>query len=49
MRVEIKIERKIMETRKSTTRNYKYGSVVAASLPQQLEEKTSKGFVTFVI
>ena len=45
-----KIERKIMETRKSTTHNYKDGSVVAPSLPQltrltpqQLEEKREKG------
>ena len=41
-----KIERKIMETRKSTTHNLKYGSVAAPShpqptrwTPQQLEEK----------
>ena len=48
-RVAIKIERKIMATRKSTTHNYKYGSVAAPSLtqptkltPQQLEEKREK-------
>ena len=33
-KVAIKIERKIMATRKSTTHNYKDGSVVAPSLPQ---------------
>ena len=51
-----KMERKIMETRKHTTHNYKVGSVVAPSLPQairlkpkQLEEKEQKGFVTVVI
>jgi len=45
-----KVERKIMETRKSTPHNYKDGSVVAPSLPQptrvtpqQLEEKREKG------
>eukprot|EP00253_Pinus_taeda_P022009 PITA_22009 len=49
-RLERKIERKIMATRKSTTHNFKDGSVVAPSLPQptrlkpqQLEEKRSKG------
>ena len=31
-----KVERKIMETRNSTTHNYKDGSVVAPSLPQLL-------------
>ena len=29
-----KIDNKIMATRKSTTHNYKYGSVAAPSLPQ---------------
>ena len=50
-RVAIKIERKIMETRKSTTHNYRDGSVSAPSLPkpimltpQQLEEKREKWF-----
>jgi len=45
-RVVICVERIIMETRWSTTHNYKYGSVVSHSLPkpikltpQQLEEK----------
>jgi len=45
-----KIERKIMETRKPTTHNYKDGSVVVPSLPQptrltsqKLEEKREKG------
>ena len=45
-----KMERKIMATRKPTTHNYKYGSVVAPSLPQptrltqkKLEEKIAKG------
>ena len=45
-----KVERKIMATSKSTTHNYRYGSVVAPNLlqptrltPQQLEEKWSKG------
>jgi len=45
-RLARKVERKIMETRKSTPQNYKYGSVVSPSLPkptrltpQQLEEK----------
>ena len=49
-RLARKIERKIMETRKPTTHNYKYGSVVSPSLPQptrvtpqQLEEKREKG------
>ena len=39
-----------MEKRKSTTHNYKYGSVISPSLPQltrltpqQLEEKRAKG------
>ena len=48
-RVERKVESKIMERRKSTTDNYKDGSVVAPSLPQptrltpqQLEEKKRK-------
>jgi len=45
-RLARKVERKIMETRKPTPRNCKYGSVVSCSLPQptsltpqQLEEK----------
>ena len=45
-----KVENKIMATRKSTTHNYKDGSVVAPILPQptslipkQLEEKREKG------
>ena len=49
-RVAGKFERKIMATRKSTTHNYKYGSVGALSLlqptrltPQKLEEKRAKG------
>ena len=33
-RVARKVERKIMATRKSTTHNYKDGSVVSPSLPQ---------------
>ena len=33
-RLTRKIEKKIMETRKPTTHNYKYGSVVAPSHPQ---------------
>ena len=44
------IERKMIETRKHTSHNYKYGSVVSPSLPQptrvtpqQLEEKREKG------
>ena len=44
------MESKIMATRKHTTHNYKYGSVVAPHLPQpirlkpqQLEEKRAKG------
>src|ERR1700727_2504867 len=44
------LARKIMETRKPTTHNYKDGSVVAPSLPQptrftpqQFEEKRAKG------
>ena len=44
------MERKIMETKKLTTHNYKDGSVVAPNLPQptrltpqQLEEKRAKG------
>ena len=44
-----KMERKIMETRKHTSHNYKDGSVVSPSLPQptrvtpqQLEEKKRK-------
>ena len=48
-RVAGKIERKIMATRKSTTHNYKYGSVFSPSLPQntkltpqKLEEKEEK-------
>ena len=48
-RLARKIERKIMATRKPTTDNYKYGSVVSPSLPQptrltpqQLEEKRAK-------
>jgi len=51
------MESKIMATRKPTTHNYKYGSVVSPSLPQptrltpqQLEEKKEKkGFITVVI
>ena len=49
-RVVRKVESKIMEPRKYTTHNYKYGSVFAPSLPQptrltpqQLEEKREKG------
>ena len=49
-RLARKVERKIMETRKSTTHNYKYGSVFSPSLPkptrlapQKLEEKREKG------
>eukprot|EP00253_Pinus_taeda_P032507 PITA_32507 len=49
-RLARKIESKIMEIRKPTTHNYKYGSVVAPSLSssirlttQQLEEKREKG------
>jgi len=49
-RVARKVERKIMETRMSTTHNYKYGSVATPSLqqparlaPKQLEEKIEKG------
>ena len=45
-----KMERKIMETKKPTTHNYKDGIVVSPSLPQptrltpqQLEEKRAKG------
>ena len=48
-RLARKIERKIMETRKPTTHNYKDGSVDSPSLPQptrltlqQLEEKRAK-------
>jgi len=48
-RLERKMERKIMATRKPTTQNYKDGSVVSPSLsqstrltPQQLEEKRAK-------
>jgi len=44
-----RLARKIMATRKLTTHNYKYGSVVSPSLPQptmltpkQLEEKRAK-------
>ena len=44
------MERKIMETRKHTTQNYKYGIVVSPSLPQpirltpqKLEVKRAKG------
>ena len=33
-KLEIKIERKIMETRNPSTHNYKYGSVVSPILPQ---------------
>ena len=33
-RLARKMESKIMETRKPTTHNYKYGSVAAPSLPQ---------------
>ena len=47
--VATKVERKIMVTWKSTTHNYKNGSVAARSLPkptrltpQQLEEKRAK-------
>ena len=54
-RVARKVERQIMETRKSTTHNYKDGSI-SPSLPwpkrlkrQQLEEKEKKGFVIVVI
>jgi len=50
-RLARKMESKIMETRKPTTHNYKYGSVVVPFLPQptrltpqQLEEKRAKGF-----
>eukprot|EP00253_Pinus_taeda_P021423 PITA_21423 len=49
-RLARKIESKIMATRKPTTHNYKYGSVVVPSLPQptsltpqQFEEKRAKG------
>eukprot|EP00253_Pinus_taeda_P022383 PITA_22383 len=49
-RLARKMERKIMATRKPTTHNYKYGSVVSPSLPQptrltpqQMEEKRAKG------
>eukprot|EP00253_Pinus_taeda_P030348 PITA_30348 len=49
-RLARKMERKIMATRKHTSRNYKEGSVVTPHLPQpirltpqQLEEKTAKG------
>jgi len=49
-RVERKVERKIMATRKSTTQNYKVGSVVFPILPQptrlmpqKLEEKIENG------
>ena len=49
-RLERKMERKIMATRKPTTHNYKDGSIVAPSLqqptrltPQKLEEKRAKG------
>jgi len=45
-----KMESKSIATRKHTTHNYKYGSVIAPSLPQpirltpqQLEEKRAKG------
>ena len=48
-RVVRKFENKIMATSKSTTHNYKYGSVVAPSLPQptsltpqKLEKKKRK-------
>ena len=48
-KVARKVERKIMEKRKSTTHNYKYGSVVAPIplqptrlMPQKLEEKRGK-------
>ena len=49
-RLARKMESKIMATRKPTTHNYKFGSVVAPSLPQptrltpqKLEEKGAKG------
>jgi len=49
-RLARKTKRKIMETRKPTTHNYKDGSVSSPSLPQptkltpqQLEEKREKG------
>ena len=49
-RLAIKMESKIMATRKHTTHNYKYGSVVAPNIPQpirltpqQLQEKRAKG------
>jgi len=49
-RLARKVESKIMETRNSTTHNYKYGSVASPSLPQptsltpqRLEEKREKG------
>ena len=53
-----KVERKIMARRKSTTQNYKDGSVVAPSLPQptrltpqQLEERgvLHKNIITMII
>ena len=51
-----KVERKNMETRKSTTHNYKDASVVTPSLPQptrltpqKLEEIKKKGVVIVVI
>ena len=50
LKLERKVERKIMATRKSTRHHYKDGSVVAPSLPppirltpQKLEEKRAKG------
>ena len=49
-RVARNVERKIIATRRSTTHNYKDGSVVAPSLPQptkltpqQLDERRAKG------
>ena len=49
-RLARKMERKIMATRKPTTHNHKYGSVVVPShpqpirlTPQQFEEKRAKG------
>ena len=55
-RVARKVEIKIMATRKSTTHNYKYGSVVVPSPPQptrlkpkKLKEKKKKCFFIVVI
>ena len=52
LKVALKVERKIMETRNSTNHNYKYGNFVAPShpqpttlTPQQLEEKRAKGIL----